>query len=121
MGRFHDCALTVGGDFNMTLAETQSALGSMNSVIRDCDTVAVLGEGSLFLVSAHPIFQAPLGTTLKGQDNAHDILVAQVEWPGWSLQDFVLCREWWGDVGSRGLGRKGHRAHETDDSVDELM
>ena len=24
--RFHDCALTVGGDFNMTLAETQSAL-----------------------------------------------------------------------------------------------
>ena len=104
--RFHDCALTVGGDFNMTLAQTQSAVEAMEVVIKDCDTVGVHGEGSLFVVSAHTIFPTPLRKTLRGQDNGHDLLVALIEWPGWTLQDLVMCRGWWGGSVLKGLRKE---------------
>ena len=88
--KYHHFALTVAGDWNMTLAQAQEALTNLEAQGPGADFINAVGVGSLFVVAIHPLWMRTDVQHMRGADNTHEVVLAKMTFPGPTKQDLSL-------------------------------
>jgi hypothetical protein len=79
-------SFVMGGDWNLTTKDMVEALNNYEAKQNlENDVLSLCGD-SLHLLTGHRT-KAYEGVTMRGPDNAHEVLVAKVLWPGLNLKD----------------------------------